>query len=130
MEFRIDFGAPPADVTLVTAGRATLDGFERMIHTLVDDPRFRPGMVILVDHTDLDLNALTDDDIAGVAETTREVAETLQAALLVIVAPTIIGYGLSRRWQSLVADLGIAVRVEMSRDDAEIVICAQREAAG
>lgn len=119
VNYVIDFDDGPADVVLTTTGEASAERFDEMIRELVAHARFRPGLVILVDHTRLNLNALSNDDVRQVAETTRSVADALQAAFLVIVTPTVIGFGLSRMWQGLVDDLGLEAAVTMSRQEAE-----------
>jgi hypothetical protein len=126
VDYTIDFDDAPADVVLTTRGEASAERFDAMIRELVAHPRFRPNLVILVDHTQLNLNALSNDDVRRVADTTREVADALQAALLVIVTPSVIGFGLARMWQSLVDDLAIDAAVAMSRQEAEDRIRARR----
>lgn len=128
VDYVIDFDDGPADVVLTTAGDASAECFDEMIRELVGHPRFRPNLVILVDHTRLNLNALTNADVRRVAETTRSVADALEAAFLVIVTPTVIGFGLSRMWQALVDDLGIEAAVTMSRQEAEHRVRARLDA--
>ena len=130
MDYVIDFDDGPADVVLTTSGDAAADRFDAMIQELVAHPRFRPSLVILVDHTRLNLNALSNDDVRHVAETTRAVADALQSAFLVIVTPSVVGFGLSRMWQALVDDLAIDAAVAMSRQEAEDRIRGRRHGAG
>ena len=59
MEHSIEFGGNPVDVIVTTSGDASPAGFRRMIEDLVTDPRYRPPMRVLVDHTALDTASLT-----------------------------------------------------------------------
>lgn len=62
MEFRIDFGGDPQDVTLTLSGEPDVATVSRCNRAFVSDDRFRPGLAILVDCTQLatdpDENAL------------------------------------------------------------------------
>ena len=52
MKYTIDFSGSPQDVTITTFGPASREGLVGFVQDLVDDPRYRPGMFILVDHLD------------------------------------------------------------------------------
>jgi hypothetical protein len=118
MEHTFDFDGGPEDVLVRTSGSATQKGFVELITELTAHPRFRPGLAIVVDHTELDLGPLSNDDIRGVARTTKAVEQQLQSALLVVVAPTLLGFALSRMWESLVDELALETRVVGTRAEA------------
>jgi hypothetical protein len=54
MDFTIEFGGRPQDMTITTSGTADVAGFSRMNSALTSDPRFRSGMAILVELSALD----------------------------------------------------------------------------
>jgi len=118
MTHTFDFDGDLGDVLVRTSGSASQRGFVHLIAELTAHPRFAPGMTIVVDHTDLDLGPLTNDDIRGVARTTKAVEDQLQSALLVVVAPTMLGFALSRMWEALVDELAIQTRVVATPEEA------------
>lgn len=62
MEWTIEFGGPDApDVTVTLAGTATLAGFAAYSRELISDPRFRSGMRVLIDGSDLDTTPMATD---------------------------------------------------------------------
>ncbi|MGZ4403214.1 MAG: hypothetical protein ACXVRI_10255 [Gaiellaceae bacterium] len=67
MNWTIEFGGDPAEVTIETFGVASREGFIRLNIELVSDPRWRPGMAVLVDHTALDSSLLTGTDIDAIS---------------------------------------------------------------
>jgi len=48
---------------VTTSGDAERDGFVRINEELLAHPRFRPGLTLLVDHTDLSLAPLSHADL-------------------------------------------------------------------
>jgi hypothetical protein len=67
MNFQIQFELEGIDVLITTDGVANADGFLRLNRAMVADPRFRPGMTILVDHSALDTRQLSEDDLRETA---------------------------------------------------------------
>jgi hypothetical protein len=51
--WRIEFGGNPQDVTITTDGIASCHRFSAMSLELVEDPRWRLGMTVLIDHSSL-----------------------------------------------------------------------------
>jgi hypothetical protein len=68
VEFTIEFGSDPQDVTINASGAADPAGFELMNERLMSDPRFRPGLTYLIDLTGLDVTALPPSDVEQIAE--------------------------------------------------------------
>ena len=67
MDFAIDYGGSPQDVTITAFGVADVTGYLRMCAALTADERFRPGMRILVEQPDLDMTHCTDADVEQIA---------------------------------------------------------------
>jgi hypothetical protein len=93
---------PGVDVVLRTAGPADLAVFEQYLRELVGDARWRPGMKVLVDFTDLDARRLTAADVRQLADLHARFQAELDAPAVAIVAGTSLNFGLVRMWQSLV----------------------------
>lgn len=72
MEFAFEFGGAPQDLTITASGIADVAGYQRMYSELVADPRFRPGFLILVEQSALDLSHCSDDEIEQIAASLAE----------------------------------------------------------
>jgi hypothetical protein len=67
VDFTIEFGGEPQDVTITTSGVADTAGCLGLYTRLASDPRHRRGLLILADHSTLDTSELTDLDIERIA---------------------------------------------------------------
>ena len=75
------------DVHVTTFGTASVDGLAAMAQAGFDDPRFRPGARILIDHRHLDWRRMSSDDIRLRAERmAAEEAPLLAGCRVAIVA--------------------------------------------
>jgi len=86
VDFTIEFGGEPQDVTITTSGVADVGGSARLYAELVSDPRHRRGLLVLADHSALDTSELTDLDIERIAAavSTTEWAAPPRAVAIVI----------------------------------------------
>jgi hypothetical protein len=117
MDFTISFAA--GRVVVETSGVAVRNGFTRFIDTIVDDPRFRPGMPVLVDHSKLDMQALTTADMQAVADVVINRNAKIGRSLVAIVTPASVAYGLTRQFTAFADLADIRVRIFGSRAEAE-----------
>jgi hypothetical protein len=62
-DFVFTFGGDPQDLTVTMSGSLDAHGLHRLNHALMDDPRLRPGMAILVDLTGVDTSRLDEDEL-------------------------------------------------------------------
>jgi hypothetical protein len=96
MEFEIEW----VDLSLVvcrTSGLASVEGYEAMMRALAEDPRFQPGVDLIVDHTNVDVSALTAADIERVAGLRARFAGNVVARAAGVVGPdSPLRYGLGR----------------------------------
>jgi hypothetical protein len=67
VEYTIEFGGDPQDVTLTTSGIADPQGLRRLSAELKSDPRYSPGLLILADYSALDMSGLSDREIEQLA---------------------------------------------------------------
>jgi hypothetical protein len=96
MNWTIEFGGTPEDVVVTTHGVATREGFVGFNTDLVSDPRWRAGMSVLLDHSDLDATQLTGEDVEGIAEfISTELAARLGPVTTAIVFPDPYGRGVA-----------------------------------
>jgi hypothetical protein len=87
MIWTIEFGGDPQDVTVTTDGVASRPAFCAMVADLASDPRWRPGMAVLVDHSAMDASALTGCDIEEIAACLVDLDGRYGPASLAIVTP-------------------------------------------
>jgi hypothetical protein len=121
MQHSIEFAARgPVDVTITTSGSADLDGFLHLNEELVSHSCFRPGLRILVDHSDLDTTTL-DQDVRATGEAVARLVDAFRGSKIAVVAPDVAKYGLARA-SAEAADprsIDLAVKVFVTRDEAE-----------
>ncbi len=118
MEYSIQFGGMPEDVTITTSGLADADGLIGFVRDLVANPRFRPGMLILVDHMAIDASRLTGADVQAQARVVVELAGRLGRSKVAIVVPTPLTFGYARMYEHYAAETELESRVFYSRRDA------------
>jgi hypothetical protein len=102
MEYEIEW-VDPSLVICRTSGSASIEGYEAMMRALVSDPKFRPGIGLIVDHTNVDLSALTAADIEQVADLRTRFAGGIAARAAGVVGPgSPMRYGLGRMFEAFV----------------------------
>jgi hypothetical protein len=87
MQFSIEFGGDPQDVTITATGPADPAAFVRMNETLVADPRFRPGLSYLVDFSDLEAADLPPSDVERIAARGTETTWHYPPRAVAVLAP-------------------------------------------
>jgi hypothetical protein len=87
VQFAIDFGAGRQVVLVTTEGAASVDGFRRLNQTLVEDPRFEPGIPILFDNTSLDTTGLTAAEVLEIGKPPVALGERVGSSKIAVVAP-------------------------------------------
>lgn len=128
MEYTIEFSGSPQDVTITTSGAASREGLVGFVQDLVDDPRYRPGMFVLVDHLALDATTITGDDIRAQAERVINLEEELGPCKLAIVVPTPLAFGYARMYELHTAETQIHSRVVYTRTDGLAWLDTKRQA--
>ena len=96
MDFAITFQVSPEAAVVTTFGVARVDDFRRMSQALIDDPRFRPGMPILVDHSSLDASVLTPTDIRAIGDFVATIGDKIGASSIAVVVPDTLTFGFVR----------------------------------
>ncbi len=104
MEYRIVWGGSPEDIFISTSGEASVDDLDAMVRSAVGDPRFRPGLNVLLDHTQTAWWALSNDEIRRRADLIVGDAELLGRQRIAFVVGSDVDYGIGRMLQGLVHD--------------------------
>jgi hypothetical protein len=87
MEFTIEFGGDPQDVTITLSGLATPESFRRLNEARLSDERFRRGLVILLDASTLDTSQMSESMLQTAVEPMLERELNDPPLALAIVAP-------------------------------------------
>jgi hypothetical protein len=67
VEYAIEFGGDPQDVTITQRGAADLRTLRQFNAELMGHPRYRGGMLILFENSSLDLSGLSDIELEQTA---------------------------------------------------------------
>jgi SpoIIAA-like len=127
VEFAIEFGGDPQDLTITMSGRADVDAFRRVTEELLADPRYRAGMAILVDHSALDPTPLSNGDVPEAADPILERDWNFPPkAVAIVVPPTPHARELAERGVAHMSVLKRPRRVFRSRDEALTWLREQR----
>jgi hypothetical protein len=116
--YTIDFGGEPQDVTITTSGPANAEGLLGFVRDLVADPRYRPGMLILVDHLAVDPSTITGADIRAQAQTVVALDDQIGPSTVAIVVPNPLAFGYARMYELHAAPAQLRSRVFYSRGEA------------
>jgi hypothetical protein len=87
MEFTIEFGGDPQDVTITLSGIATPESFRRFNDARLSDERFRKGLVILLEASTLDTSQMSEVLFQEAVEPMLERELSDPPLALAIVAP-------------------------------------------
>lgn len=121
-EIRFDEDGP-ADLTVVTSGVASVAGLRAFTAEALDDPRIRPRMRILIDHTNVDWSTMSTDDLRRRADDLSGHLIRLAGAHVAVVVGSSLGFGLQRMLQAFgdrdAQRARVAFRVFYSQADAE-----------
>ena len=118
MEFAINFALTPEAAFLTTSGVARVEDFRQMNEALVGDPRFQPGMPILVDHTRLDASVLTATDIRAIGEFVATIGGRLGPSSIAVVVPDKLTFGFVRMGEMRANQPQLDVRIFYSLAEA------------
>jgi hypothetical protein len=118
VHYTIEFGGELPGVRVRTGGAANRPGFMQLSDEIVDDPRFRPGTSILVDHSELDARPLSTNDLAAIGDHNVRLARRFGGAPIAIVAPSDLTFGLSRQAGGLSGCVGLRICTFRSHEAA------------
>jgi hypothetical protein len=128
MEWTLEFDGGAADLTITVRGIATTVEFGALYRGLPDDPRFRPGMRILLDFWELDVAHLTDGEARAIGKVLAGEEHRYGDAALAVYAPTELSLTLTRVARNAGGFERIDVWVTDSYDEALAWLTAHRAA--
>ena len=127
MEYTIEFGGDPQDVTITQRGAADLRSLQEFNAELTGDPRYRGGLLLLFENSDLDLSGLSATELE---QTAIDVIEQDWNASPRAVAIVALDPETQEREREIVAHLGGSRsrrRIFTSRDAAVAWLREQRD---
>jgi hypothetical protein len=96
MDYEIEWGGDPENVLVTTSGRATVEGLDAWVQEVLSDPRYRPGIRVLIDHQKLDWTSMTKDDLRRRARLLLRDKERIGWTRAALVTDRPVDYGLMR----------------------------------
>lgn len=119
MEFEIVFDTDSELVFVRTWGAASLEGSSAYMRALVSDPRWRPEMDVLSDHSALDASYLTAGDIEALVGLFLPSVRAIGTGRRAIVAGSSLKFGLGRMFEAYALKrLSFRTRVFTTVEDA------------
>jgi hypothetical protein len=118
VRYAIEFGGEPEGVTVTTSGVADRAGFVALVDDLISDARYRAGMTVLVDHSALDVTALTVADLRSIAEAVIHLAGRIGPSPVAIVAVDALTADLVQQFQAFAAPARLRLQLFDTRPAA------------
>lgn len=119
MGYQVEWGGSPQDVTIRTFGKATVADAMSILRDLSEDERYRSGLKILIDHSELQSVEYSRDELQAQIDRTSAIKAKLQPTYCAIVASTPGIYGVVRVWEAEVGSITKAMtRLFRSEEDA------------
>lgn len=125
MEYRFEFTGSPQDVTVIASGAASVSGFGRLFENLCGQLRFEPGMLILLDLTETDMNAIPLSEAPEIGRGLAEFRDRCEGCAMAVVCRDPLTAVLMREGVGGTADW-IDIWVACSRDEASAWLESQR----
>jgi hypothetical protein len=119
--YEITWGGDPEDARVTTWGTASIEGLDAWVQEGLSDPRYRPGMHILIDHRQLDWRGVSPENMHERVELFVRDTVRLDHACAAVVMGVPIEFGIARMEEAYVElepELGIKVRIFLSIEDA------------
>jgi hypothetical protein len=92
----VAFGGNPQEVTVSVSGVASRTEFRLLYEDLAGDPRFRPGMRILLDFRELDVTELDGREAADIGRHLAGIEDRYGSASLAVVVPDPLTFDLTK----------------------------------
>jgi len=83
----VQFGHGPEDVLVSTSGVASVEGVDAAVTALLGDARYRPGMDLILDQTQLEANGLPAEDLVRRLYVSLKDADLTGPSRIAVVAP-------------------------------------------
>jgi hypothetical protein len=99
MSWEIVFGGDPEDVLATSRGTATVEGLDTLISEIRADPRFHPGMWVIIDESALDWTSMNASDLRRRADFVPAYLEGAGDVRVAVVSPSPVGQGIHRQME-------------------------------
>ena len=119
MQFSLNYHDAVFEVT--TSGDAILQGYYDFSKAVLEHDEWKPGGLILLDHTELNTGPLTIDDVQTIANISGQYSKQLGTAKVALLVDRDLDYGMTRMWQILVEGYTTShdsVKIFRNRDEA------------
>src|SRR6266481_1191815 len=97
MNYALDFGGDPQDLTMTLAGELDVPGLQAFIQDLIVHADYREGLLILVDISELDTSSFSEEEYESVSDAIAGRDFRYPAKAIAIVAPDAGAFDLARR---------------------------------
>jgi hypothetical protein len=121
VEHEINWDSNPEDAYVTASGVATVEAMNDCQQELTSDPRFRPGMRVLIDHRRVDWSRMTPEYVRNVVDMLIRSAERFGATYCAMVMWKQVDFGMARMQQHYAevdSQLQIEFRVFMTIENA------------
>jgi hypothetical protein len=85
---------------VVTHGDGDVEVFQKLLRDALEHSDWKPGMPVLVDHSDFNAGPLTAEDMAAIAGMINAARDKLGSSRMAILAPGDLQFALGRMWQA------------------------------
>ena len=126
MNYSLDFDGSPQDLTMTLTGAVDAPSIRAFIEEMVAHPEYRAGMLILVDLSDLDTSAITQEEYESVSDAISGRDHRFPARAIAIVAPDARTFDDAVRHRAYVGGSKSGREVFRSRNDATAWLAEQR----
>jgi len=123
VEHEITWGGDPEDVIVTTWGTATIEGLNAWVQEGLADPRYRPGLRVLIDQRKLDWSELSLKDVQQRIELFVSETARLDHARAAVVMGAPVDFGIARMEQAYVElhpelkfEIGVFLSIEKARE--------------
>ena len=119
VHFNLNYHDAIFEVT--TSGDAILQGYYDFTTAVLEHEKWKPGGLMLLNHTELNTGPLTVDNVQAIADISKQYSEQLGKAKVALVVDRDLDYGMTRMWQVLVGSDTTShdsVKIFRNRDEA------------
>jgi hypothetical protein len=111
MEHEINWDSNPEDAYVSASGVTSVEAMKDCQQELTSDPRFRPGMRVLIDHRRVDWSRATPEDVRNVIDMLVQSTARFGATYCAMVMGKAVDFGVARMQQHY-ADVDSKLQIE------------------
>ena len=126
MNYSIEFGGEPQDLTMTLTGALDPQGIRAFVEELIAHPDYRAGMLILADLSGLNTSGISVEEYESVSDVIAGRDDRFPAKAIAIVAPDSRTFDDAMQHRAYVGGSKSGREVFRTRDDATAWLAAQR----